>query len=211
MPDDFPTVQDREGNQALFVNAVNAAAHGYSVAHGCQVELADGDFATDGASPATIRVTDGAVLVAGDHYSISGQPTLSLAAADAHPRWDVVYVDTDGSVRVAQGDEEQREPPDASRRAVRRPAPPDLSEDPGTVLAMCWIRPGAEFLGADDIIGRRTEGVHRLHRTLATGLLQQQSLPQGETLHVPDDHVLDVTPPYELNGTLELDGTLDLR
>jgi len=213
MPENFPTYQDREGNQALNANIVAASAHGYSIAHGCHVELAQGDLATASSAPDTVAVTDGAVLVDGDHYSIDGRPTLTLQAADDHPRWDLIYVNRAGEVTVAQGDEEARAPPDATRTAVKRPAPPDLSDDPGTVLAMVWIHPSADFIGDDDIIERRTEGVHRLHRTLAAGFLQRQSLPAGETLAIPEDHVLSVSPPYELQGTLDLSdgGSIDLR
>lgn len=207
MSNHYPTVQDREGNQAIDENIKAASNHGFSVAHGCEVNVESGNLG----APDTIFVSDGALLVNGEHFTIKGEPTFRLRPAENFPRWDVVYVDETGTIQIEEGEEEPREPQKAERTAVKRPAPPDMSETVGTVLAICWIRAGSNFLGSDDIITRRSEGDHMLHRTQATGLLQKQTLPQGETLHVPEDHVMQVTPPYNLDGTLELDGTLDLR
>jgi hypothetical protein len=210
MSDHLPTVEDKQGNQALDENVSRASSRGYAVTNGCRVKIATGDLAPSGETRDTVYVADGAVLVDGESHRITGEPTLSLQTASQYPRWDVIYVDDVGTVTVKQGTAEQRQPPDAKRAAVKRPAPPDLADEQATLLAKCWIQPGSDFLGADDILQERPDADHALHRTRAMGVLQRQSLPDGQSLTVPEDHVLDASPPYTLDGTLTLNGLFNL-
>jgi len=140
-------LNDGDGQQALDVNQLIRRLQ-YAVKNGCAISPGTNDL--------TVQVAAGAAVFDGSAISVSAQNNVSLAAADPDdPRKDVVYLDGNGTLRVATGIPEPAQPSDQIRRATYRPAPPDLSATDAVVLAEVWVPAGANDIVADDISDRR--------------------------------------------------------
>ncbi|MFC6973651.1 hypothetical protein ACFQL1_01565 [Halomicroarcula sp. GCM10025709] len=151
--------QDKESWQALYYNLLAKAFGGSAVVSGvgneCEVNINTG---TVGGQD-TLVVNDGTVLIDGSRVSVA-QDTVTIAEADdTFPRKDVVYIDSNGDIQVAQGQPEQRDPSDATRIDTERPAPPDLAGLTAVPLAEVYVSANAEQLIKDDVIDVRVTGL----------------------------------------------------
>jgi hypothetical protein len=99
-------------------------------------------------------VASGEVIVEGTRHSVSAT-TVTLSAANSDPRKDVIYVDSTGSVAVAEGTTASAKPSGETGRDTYQPSPPDLSGTAACPLAEIWVGGGVSDTGGSDISDRR--------------------------------------------------------
>lgn len=150
MVDSFETTPGT-GIQAFDDNIRHRAPLGYGVLSGSAVSVDTGQLAAENQIRDTLLVDTGEVLVDGSVFSVSSQ-NVSIREGDDLPRWDVIWVDTSGSMRVAEGTPRATEPRGEARESTFRPSPPLIS---GTALALLWVPANAELIGGGDLFDRR--------------------------------------------------------
>lgn len=138
-------IQNGWGAQALDVESLARRAQSV-VLSGCAV--------TDGSGALEIDVASGTVVVAGTEHSV-GATTVTQSAGNSNPRKDVVYVDSNGAVQVAEGRPLAARPAGQTGRDTYVPRPPDLSGMDACPLAEVWVAAGASDTGSGDITDRR--------------------------------------------------------
>ena len=151
----YPTVGD--GAQALDLGILYKLVEGNAVLSGLDVTIDSGSF--DAAD--SLSVASGDVVVDGTDHSVSAT-NVGIDSASNNPRKDVVYVDGNGAVQVAKGQEAEPLPVDedtgthAIREHAYSPSPPDLSGMAAVPIAEIWVDNEASSLEAADIRDRRS-------------------------------------------------------
>lgn len=152
-----PTVGD--GAQALDIGTLYKLVQGTAVLSGLDVTINSGDFDAGD----SLSVASGDVIVDGTEHSVSAT-TVGIDSATDNPRKDVVYVDSNGAVDVASGQEAEPLPvdEDTGQHAIREhaysPSPPDLSWMAAVPIAEVWVDNETSSLEAADIRDRRSPG-----------------------------------------------------
>jgi len=152
MPDSY-VHENGTADHALFANQKHWMWEGYGILNGCTPTPGSGDWEVD--------VASGDALVGGASVSVSAT-TKTLTAPSSNPRWDVLYVDSNGAINVVEGTEQ---PPDTdsndnrlTRLQTRFPVPDDLSGSACAVIAIVWVDPQlGPSLSSDDVIDRRID------------------------------------------------------
>jgi len=132
---------------ALDVNQLIRLFRGYGHLDGGPVEVVD---------DRTIRApTPWSVTINGDVVDLdegTNEVELTLLA-DERPRWDLVYIDSDGALDVVEGDPATLvgEP----GRKARNPAPPKLAPADGTAIAVVYRKASENTLSSEFVYDRR--------------------------------------------------------
>lgn len=156
MVDETYILEDGDGIQAFDRNVKARSLHGYGVATGGAVSINTG---TLGSGNSALSVASGEAIVAHSTVAISSQ-AVDLPGSDSLPRWDLVGVDSTGSVVVRSGTPEEAQidgdPTDLIRRKVQKPVPPSVVDSNElTALAFVWIPADASSITADDLFDVR--------------------------------------------------------
>ena len=93
----YPDLNDTNDRMIDTYIELNKQRYGDSVLTGCLIE-------EQGTPDQTAKMSAGKVLVSGLYYSIAADDSISFTNADAtNPRWDLVSVDSSGTVTVTDG------------------------------------------------------------------------------------------------------------
>lgn len=102
-----------------------------------------------------LSVASGSVLFDGSVTSVS-QQSVDIDAGDSDPRKDVVYIDSNGAAQVKKGS--PASVPSAApgeRFQTWKPAPYDMHDIDGVVLAVVWVAANASSVTSGDVRDRR--------------------------------------------------------
>ena len=118
----------------------------------CEVTI---DTGTLGTGESTLSVASGEVLADGGTVSVSSQ-SVAIATGDADPRKDVIYIDSNGDAQARKGSP-AAVPAKApgNRFQTWKPAPYDMHDVDGVVLAAVWVSADATSVGSGDLRDRR--------------------------------------------------------
>lgn len=147
------TLDSGDALHSLDWNNTERTLHGFGVTDGCDVTINTGTLGTGNDA---LSVASGSAVVDRVSHNVSSQ-AVSLAGADDLPRWDVVGVDTSGSVVVLSGTPEEAqidgETTTETHRSVHKPIPPfDATITP---LALVWIGANAGSVDSGDLFDVR--------------------------------------------------------
>ena len=135
-----------DGADALLYNQLAAGLDG--------TYWSSGVDASPGANALEVDLTSGTVYVQTASVSVSGQ-TVTLAAADADPRKDVIYIDDAGDAQVLTGVAAAPLPEGEVRSDTYVPEPPSMDGVTGVAVAEVWVPGGASDITSSDIRDRR--------------------------------------------------------
>lgn len=160
MPEPYQgQLHDKDAIQALYPNILLRGPSS-NVRYGCAVTAGGG---------MSVDVDSGAVNVRARQHDIS-QVTLDHPASSSDPRIDVVYVGYAGNPSVQVGTAEPAQSPSTIQPTglqAQRPAPPDLSDISGTILAAVWIPANATEITDGNIYDLRYRSQFAANRLLA--------------------------------------------
>lgn len=156
MVDEAYSLETGDSIQAFDRNVAVRSLHGYGIVTGGEVTLNTGQL---GSGNNTLSVASGEAMVALSTVDIPAQ-SVDLPGADELPRWDLVGIDSTGTIVVRSGTAEEAQidgnSTDEIRRTVHKPVPPSVFEpDELTVLALVWIPASATDITSDDIFDVR--------------------------------------------------------
>ncbi|OIB56597.1 hypothetical protein [Natrialba sp. SSL1] len=137
------TIELGDATHAVDYNQLTALLHGYGHVDGLEVSVGDG---------MELEIDSGEAFVAGATVDVDAQ-TVELDIGKELPRKDVIYVDGDGVVQVAQGTE--NEAIGGEGRRARMPAPVALVAVPGAPIAEVWVDQYTTSLEDGDVTDRR--------------------------------------------------------
>lgn len=143
------TIDNGRGVQALYHNVMQAKTRGYGTVPGNSpnVSVSSTDRAVD--------VSAGEVWIGGSRVTVEAQTTDTNTGGES-PRRDVFYIDTNGDLKVENG-----EPADPLQEQLDRgentfqlfkPFPPDGSAIDGVIVAEAFIDSGASNFGAGELL-----------------------------------------------------------
>lgn len=138
---------------------------------------------TLGDAQGALDVQPGTGLVGETEHTISSLTSVDIGTGDGNPRRDVVYLNANGSLAVAEGspapfawDEALNEDERTISNAYR-PAPPDLADTPALALAVITVPANATTLPTGAISELRAEAP--AGTGVATGAVDGQPIQSG--------------------------------
>lgn len=147
--------QTGDGVQSLDTNGL-ARRLTNSIITGCAVSLDTGNV---GDGNAALAVQTGEAIVEGAVQNVTAQsvdvPDPPAGTPDAYRRKDVVYLQPNGTAALQAGQPEDPEPPTEEGVDTERPAPPEMDDVSGAVLAEIWVRCGVSTIRQEDVTDRR--------------------------------------------------------
>lgn len=133
------------GASALDLNQLNNLLQGNYVLSGCTP--------SDGTNAMEVDIASGTIQLDGSEISVNAQ-TVTLAASNADPRKDIIYIDSTGSATNVSGNPAPPEPDTEDRFHTYNPTPPDMSNTNGVVVAEIWVGGGVSDITGTDIRDR---------------------------------------------------------
>lgn len=146
--------ENLEAAQALVSNIQERRTFGFGVISGGNVTINTGTLG--GSDTLSVEATD--VLVNGTEHNLSSD-TVGIDSSANFPRRDVVYVDSNGDLQVAEGDAEEAQTPVTNPDYVDyyKPVPVDLEGVDATALCEVWVPADLSAISSNELIDRRTD------------------------------------------------------
>ena len=179
---DQQTHLDREQGYAV----IPASGHVPTAGGDCEVTTNTGTLGTGNNA---LSVASGSVLFGGTVTSVASQ-SVDIATGDANPRKDVIYIDSNGSAQVKEGSP-AAVPSEApgGRFQTWKPAPYDMHDIDGVVLATVWVAGGASSLGSADLRDRRLSA-DRVVDELDSSEVTTEQTTTDESVTVAEDDTI---------------------
>lgn len=210
MPANF-AVKDLEGLQALDYNQQVAQNDGHSVVSGCEVTINTGNI---GKGNAALSISAGEALVGGKSVTVNAQSVDVPAANDSAPRKDIVYIDDMGAPQVKKGTAEPQDPASADPAVTEteRPAPHHWEDYDtlGPPVCIVWVGDSADAVKSYHLDDRRMFADSVRWRVMAGGVMSRTDIDAGMHLTIPTGYSDVVTAPYEVDGTVTVEGRLKI-